>query len=288
MSEETVSRKNELPLCGGSGNRKLHACASAGGIKEEMFGFLAIIGISISLTLFRVFAPRDPRAEEVVDNGNRLPYGVAGAIMWMIGVTVAVGGFFLFYWANRYWASFDQKAELILHPPSIIWCFAPGFAALLIPWLSVLWLLRRFNYVGQAAAIVAQGNDKINVNGEKVMHGLGWLVVLPIFLLTVPEIPAHLSVVNDQVRVAHYGHIKPNIYPLAEAKKAWWVDGYVLRDGSFKSKPDLLIDFADGRRLRATAMSDGGAPPPQRLVDLVLSHTGLHPTHVRTEDEVPK
>jgi hypothetical protein len=148
---------------------------------------------------------------------------------------------------------------------------------------------RRFDYAGQAADIVAQGNAKINVNGERVMHGLGWFVILPILLFTVPEIPAHLSVINNQVRVTHYGHIKPDVYPLADARKAWWVDGYILRDGTFKSSPDLLIDFADGRRFRATAMSDGGDPPPQQLVNLLLSLTpGLDPIRVRTESAIPK
>ena len=66
------------------------------------------------------------------------------------------------------------------------------------------------------------------------------------------------------------------------------MDGYLLRDGTFKSSPDLLIDFADGRRFRATAMSDGGDPPPQQLVDLLLSHAGLDPTHVHTEDGIPR
>ena len=149
--------------------------------------------------------------------------------------------------------------------------------------------LIRFDYAGQAADIVAQGNAKINVNGERVMHGLGWFVILPILLFTVPEIPAHLSVINNQVRVTHYGHIKPDVYPLADARKAWWVDGYILRDGTFKSSPDLLIDFADGRRFRATAMSDGGDPPPQQLVNLLLSLTpGLDPIRVRTESAIPK
>jgi hypothetical protein len=254
-----------------------------------MTGFFAILGVSIGLALFRVLAPRNLKAEEVVDNGKRLPYGVAGVLMWVIGIAVAVGGFFLFFGANRLWASLDKNSALTIHPPSVIWCFAPGFAALVIPWLSILWLLRRFDYAGQAADIVAQGNAKINVNGERVMHGLGWFVILPILLFTVPEIPAHLSVINNQVRVTHYGHIKPDVYPLADARKAWWVDGYILRDGTFKSSPDLLIDFADGRRFRATGMSDGGDPPPQQLVNLLLSLTpGLDPIRVRTESAIPK
>jgi hypothetical protein len=252
-----------------------------------MTGFFAILGVSIGLALFRIFAPRDLKAEEVVDNGKRLPYGVAGALMWAIGIAVAVGGFFLFYGANRLWASLDHS-ELTIHPPSVVWCFAPGFAALLLPYLSILWLLRRFDHAGQAADIVAQGNAKINVNGERVMHGLGWFVILPILLFTIPEIPAHLSVINNQVRVTHYGHIRPDVYRLADARKAWWVEGYILRDGTFKSSPDLLIDFADGRRFRATAMSDGGDPPPQRLVNLLLSLASLDPTHVHTEDGIPK
>jgi MFS family permease len=252
-----------------------------------MKGFFVIIAISIAFSLFRRWAPRDEQAEAVVDNGKRLPFGAAGACMWIAAIVIAAGGFFLLYGANRLWASWDKQALLILYPPSVIWCFAPGFAAMLLPYFLVLWSLRKLDYAGQAAEIVAKGNAKINVDGERVMGWLGWIVVLPIFLFTIPAIPTHLSVESDAVRVTHYAHIAPEVFSFADARSAWFVDGYALRDGMFKSDPDLIIDFVNGRRFRATAMSDGGDPPSPQLVSDLLARISLQPNHVQTEKDIP-
>jgi hypothetical protein len=208
--------------------------------------------------------------------------------MWLLGLVVAVGGYSLFYELNSWWASRDSGALMQIMPTRVIWCFAPGFGALLVPWLATLWLLRRFGYAGQAEEIVIKGNQKMGANGERIMKGLGWGVVLPIALFTVPAIPIHMSVMNDEVRVTHYGHLAPVVYEFKDAKQAYWIDGYNLRDGSFQAQPDLLIDFADGRRLDASAVGDGGSVPSQQLVDLLLTKSQLTPVEVKTSDDIPK
>jgi hypothetical protein len=248
-----------------------------------------VVGIALPLAYaaFRRWAPRDLAAEAVPDDGRRLPYGAAGACMWALGITLAVGGFFLLKGANHLWASHDHATALTIYPTSVIWCFLPAFAALSIPWLGTIWLLRRFGYAAQAAEIIANGNAKMNCNGERVMHWLGWGIVAPIAVFTLAAVPMHLSLYTDSIRVTHYAHLTPEVFSLADARRAYTVDGYSLRGGSFQTRPDLLIDFADGRRFKATVMSDGGDPPPEELVVELLAQTKLQPTHIRSIDDIP-
>jgi MFS family permease len=248
--------------------------------------FAVSFAVPLVFSVFRRWAPRDRLAETVNDDGRRLPYGVAGACMWFLGVLIAFGGFFLLRLANRVWGSLDHQATLSVYPVAAIWAFLPGFAALTLPWLTTLWLMRRFGYAVQAAEIVAKGNEKMNLDGERVMHGLTWGVVLPVGLLTVMAIPMHLAVTHDEVRVTHYAHLSPEIFPFADARRAFSVDGNFLRDGRFQSHPDLVLCFADGRRLSANAVGDGGSTPSKELVDLLLGRTGLEAVHVKTVDEV--
>jgi hypothetical protein len=239
--------------------------------------------LPVVYSLFRRYAPRDPQAESVEDDGRRLPYGAAGACMWALGLLIAVGGFYGLAGINRLWGSFDQQSILRIYPTKFIWAFAPGFAALLLPWLITLWGLRRLGYKAQAAEIVLEGNKKVGWNGERVMHWLGWGVVAPIVAFTIAAIPMHLSVLPDSVRVTHYAHVRPEVFYFVDATQAYAIDGYYLRDGSFERHPDLLIDFADGRRLSANAVGDGGTVPSQQLVNTLLERTGLQAVHVKTE-----
>ena len=249
--------------------------------------FLVVLAVFLSFTLFRRFAPRNSAEEHVADNGRRLPYGVAGACMWFLGIAIAIGGFFALRTANHLWSLPDHNTLCIAYPPQVIWMFLPGFAALAIPWVFALWLLRRFGYAGQAAEIVENGNQKGGFNCERVMKWLIWIIVVPIGLFTLPAIPMHLAVKSDQALLTHYGHIFPDRFYFSDARHAYWVEGYYVRDGRFTVQPDLLITFADGRRLHANAVGDGGSIPSSQLVKLLLVRTKLTAITVKTEHDIP-
>jgi len=250
--------------------------------------FLVVITIPLVFSLFRRWAPRDLSIEQVEDDGRRLPYGVAGTCMWILAILIAVGGFYALYGANRLWASFDNDAVLSVYPDSAIWCFLPGFATMLIPWITTLWLLRRFSYAAQAAEIVTKGNAKMNVNGERVMHWLAWGILLPIAIFTLPAIPMHLTIDDNAVKVTHYRHVSPDVFKFTDARDAYLVDGYALRDGTFKSQKDLIIRFADGKQLSANAVGDGGSEPSEELISNLLSRCHLNAIEVKTSDDIPK
>ena len=194
--------------------------------------FLVVLAVTLAFALFRRFAPRNPAEEHVADNGRRLPYGVAGACMWLLGIAIAVGGFFALRTANHLWSHPYQDALFVAYPPQVIWMFLPGFAAVAIPWVFTLWLLRRFGYAGQAAEIVENANQKGGFNCERVMKWLIWIIVVPIGLFTLPAIPMHLAVKSDQALLTHYGHIFPNRFYFSDARRAYWVEGHYVRVGS--------------------------------------------------------
>jgi len=84
----------------------------------------------------------------------------------------------------------------------------------------------------------------------------------------------------------HYASLKPEVFSYSDIIRLTTVDGYKLRDGSFKAHKDLLIEFNDGRRLNANAVGDGGSEPSAEVIQVILDKTGLAPDEVHTKDEI--
>jgi hypothetical protein len=105
-------------------------------------------------------------------------------------------------------------------------------------------------------------------------------------VLTVLAIPIHLSIDSSDARLGRFGSLQEEVFPFNQAQKATLVDGYKDANGDFHSQRDLLIDFNDGRRLRANQVGDGGTNADPRAVDLLLSRTGLTPEHTSTLSEI--
>jgi hypothetical protein len=252
--------------------------------------YVVIPVVSIVFALLRRYAPA-PKSKFASFNYEQrqipkpLPTGVIGAFMWTIGICLLLT-FFAFKAANHYWAAMDRDTVLHLYPTAVLWCFFPGFAALSIPWPFTVWLLRRMGRTDEADAIEEDSNQKAGINSFVVMKWLSFGLVAPIGILTVLAIPMHLSIGNHEARLGRYASIVENVFPLDQAKKATYVDGIRYRDGSFHPQKDLLVDFQDGRRLRANAVGDGGTDADPRAIKLLLDGTGLQPQHVSTADDI--
>ena len=65
------------------------------------------------------------------------------------------------------------------------------------------------------------------------------------------------------------------------------IDGYRLRDGSFNTSKDIVVDFANGRRLRGNAVGDGGTDVEDQIVRLFVIKTGLEPGFAQTVEDIP-
>jgi len=251
---------------------------------------LVPVVIVIVLSLFRRIAPPQSRMENWRYDQRQvpepLPTGVIGGAMWALGIGFALT-FFLLRDANRLWAKADGPSVLTLYATPWIWCFVPLFSALAIPWPLTVWYLRRVGRKDEADSIADAADLKGGVDSFRVMKWLGIGLAGPIAFFTMLAIPIHLSIGDSEARLGHYASIRAERFSFSEARRATLIDGYRLRDGSFQPAKDLVIDFADGRRLRGNAVGDGGTDVEERVVQLLLDRTGLRPAHVQAIEDIP-
>ena len=245
---------------------------------------------SLILALFRRMAPPRFRATErsYVDSQKPepLPTGIVGSAMWAVGIGLALL-FFVLRGLNTWWASLDGPCILTQYPTPFIWCFFPGFAAIAIPWPLTVWYLRRVGRWEEADAIEDDSDLKGGANTFRIMKWLSIGLVGPIAFFTLLAIPIHLSISDSEVRVGHYASRQTERFPLSQARRLTIVDGYRLKDGSFRQAKDVIIDFADGRRLRGNQVGDGGTSVRDDVTQFLLTKTGLTPERALTMDDIP-
>ena len=243
--------------------------------------FLVPIAIALAFALFRRMAP--PRARmaghryDETQAPEPLPPGVIGAAMWSVGMALAML-FFVLRGANHLWASLEGPSLLTQYAPQFIWCFLPGFAALSIPWPLTVWYLRRVGRWEEADSIQDTIDSKGGFDSFRLMKWLCIGLVSPIAVFTLLAVPIHLSITDAEVRVGHYASLRPEMFPLKDARRMTVVESYTLK-GSHAHK-----DFADGRRLRGSQVGDGGTSVQIDVMQLLIAKTGLTPRYSSTAD----
>ena len=246
--------------------------------------------IVLALYLFRRFAPApapstDKWNLETAQELNRLPSGVIGGMMCSI-VAMLASSAFLLRWLNHVWASFDGPSLATYYAPTAYWWFFPLFSALAVPWPLTIWLLKRFGRQDEADAMADRSNQDSGINTYFILKWMSFGIAAPIGILTLFAIPVHLSLTSTEARVGHYARWSSETFPYAQARRATIVAGRRERDGSLYPHRDLLIDFADGRRLDANAAGDGGSVVAQSTVDMLLRRTGLAPAFADTSEDI--
>jgi hypothetical protein len=247
--------------------------------------------VVVMMALFRRIAPGRERAAhhryDERQDPEPLPTGAVGAAMWSLGIVLALS-FFVLRGANRRWAHLEGPAILTQFATQAIWCFFPGFAALAVPWPLTVWYLRRRGRWEEADSIEDESDRRGGgVESYQVMKWLSFGLVCPIAFFTLLAIPIHLSITDSEVRVGHYASWRPEKFEFKDARRLTVIEGYRIRDGEFKPAKDLVIDFADGRRLRGNAVGDGGTSIRDDVMNLLLEKIGLTPGHARTLEEIP-
>ena len=256
--------------------------------------------IVLVLALFRRMAPSrsrtaDRQYEDRLYEDRRyddyqapepLPTGLISGTMWTLGLAFGLT-FFLLRGANHRWAAADGPAILTLYDTPWLWFFFPFFAALTLPWPLTVWYLRKVGRRDEADNICDNADLRGGMDSFKVMKWLGIVLVGPIAVATLLAIPIHLSIGLSEARLGHYAALHSERFSFREATRATLVDGYRLRDGSFRRSRDVVIDFSDGRRLHGNAVEDDGTDVQESVVQLLLARTGLHPSHVQTMEDIP-
>jgi len=158
---------------------------------------------------------------------------------------------------------------------------------LAIPWPFTVWYLRKVGRWEEADSIEDAADEKGRANSFKIMKWMSIGLAAPIGVFTVLAIPIHLSITDSAVKVGHYASFRSDVFPFNQARRATVIDGYKLRDGSLQPARDLIIDYADGRRLRGNQVGDGGTSIPDDVMQLLIAKTGLTPEHAETADDIP-
>ncbi len=109
---------------------------------------------------------------------------------------------------------------------------------------------------------------------------MAWGVAFPIAVASVLAVPIHLSIDAKEVRVGHFARFRPEIFELSEARSAVLTE---TRGGKRGTTINLTVYFADGRRLEANAVADGGESADPKAVRLLLRNTGLTPERAGAE-----
>jgi hypothetical protein len=247
----------------------------------------------VSALIFRFFrriAPPRSRLKdwkyETQQAPEPLPTGVVGGAMWALAIGFALA-FFPLRAANRSCASLDGPAILTVYAPQSLWCFLPLFGALAVPWPVTVWWLRRVGRKDEADGIEDDADRKGGADCFRLMKWMSIGLVGPIAFFTILAIPIHLSIGESEARLGHYAALHSERFLFSEAQRATVIDGYRLRDGTFRAARDIVIDFSDGRRLSGNAVGDGGTNVRDDVVQLLLAKTGLHPEHAQTVQDIP-
>jgi hypothetical protein len=244
--------------------------------------FLVPIAIALAFALFRRMAP--PRARlaghryDESQTPEPLAAGVIGGAMWSLGIALAML-FFVLRGANHLWASLEGRSLLTQYAPQVYWCFLPGFAAVSIPWPLTVWYLRRVGRWEEADSIQDASDSKGGFDSFRIMKWLSIGVVGPIAVFTLLAVPIHLSITDSEVRVGHYASLHPDIFLLNGAKSVIIVDECKPQGGHGHETRDMIVEFADGRRLRGNQVGDGGTSVRNDVVQLLIDKTGLTPRY---------
>ena len=149
-----------------------------------------------------------------------------------------------------------------------------------LPWPLTVWYLRRVGRWEEADSIQDASDSKGGFDSFRIMKWLSVGVVGPIAIFTLLAVPIHLSITDSEVRVGHYASFRPDIFPLNDARSLTIVDVQKLQGNRSHQAKDVIVEFADGRRLRGNQVGDGGTSVRNDVVQLLIDKTGLTP---RTE-----
>jgi hypothetical protein len=129
----------------------------------------------------------------------------------------------------------------------------------------------------EADSVQDASDSKGGFDTFRIMKWLSIGVVGPIAVLTLLAVPIHLSITDSEVRVGHYASFRPDIFPLNDARSLTIVDVHELKGDRSHQTKDVIVEFADGRRLRGTSVRND-------VMQLLIDKAGLTPRYSSTTE----
>ncbi len=249
------------------------------------------LAVGIAFALFRRYLrPRTPPSEEPLDMvalGERYRTTV-----WVVGLAEAVSvllvGYFTYrlcLWGNQALARADGQGEFTLLPQNDIWIFFPGFLALTTPWEVVRFFWKSFGDRQEMKIYESWGNQKMGFDGPRVLRWMILILAGPIGVFTILALPMHKTLQNDQILDRGFASLRPTIHRYVDASAVAQVEGYRLKDGTWRRRQELLIKFA-GNAVWESSFSGDDIPLPDGLAQFVGEKTQLPVQSAQTQDDL--
>ncbi len=213
---------------------------------------------------------------------------LVGAAMVLVGAAIALGIHSILVNLNRFFAATDGPSDFVLLPQTAIWWFLPGFAALCLAWEITL---GAWSLVGNAKDVALYNywtTATAGFDSTRVLRIMTVVIVLPIGILTALEVPAHVTLGNEEIRMRGYGFSSAKTYRYRDARSMTIIEGFRNRDGTLVRRAGVLLDFSDGRRWSSADIGDFKPTVDQGLVDFLTTKTGLKPQYAETESDIPR
>jgi hypothetical protein len=215
---------------------------------------------------------------------------------WLFPVCmVAVGILFAWathsglVWLNRYLAERESPDALQLLPQSAIWWFFPGFAALTFAYELTLQLWSIFgsgdanSYSDWTNLKTARTSSWGRIDYRKSLRWLSLLVAAPIGFFTVLALPMHASLGTDSIDDCGYAFATCKIYPYSAARRVTLIQGFRVRDGSFRARAGAVVDFDGNRRWSSAGIGNFRHDVDSSLLQILQAKTRLPIQSAETE-----
>jgi hypothetical protein len=261
---------------------------------------LVPIVVLLSLAYFRKRFPiggreLDSRKIEELDERFSSVKWIPVLCMVLVGFLFVIGTHAALAGLNRFLAVKDDPGAIHLLPQTAIWWFFPGFGALALSWEITLQLWSFCGYRKLANLYNDWSNVTTTMGGwgahgmdsRKILRILSLVVALPIFLFTVLALPMHASVGQQSIVDCGYAFKPCQSYPLRDARRITSIKGFRTKNGDFKTRAGLVVDFEDGRRWSSAEWDDWHQRIDPVLAQVLEGRTGLPIETADTEEEIP-
>ena len=113
-------------------------------------------------------------------------------------------------------------------------------------------------------------------------------IVLPTGIFTVLARPMHTTLHEDDMRIRRYARLAAHHYHYSDARRLSVIKGMRLRDGTFKNRAAIEVDFADGPRWSSADNRDFSHFVDPDLFVFLQPKTGLPIVETDTREDSPR
>jgi hypothetical protein len=245
---------------------------------------------NITATMARLNANLQGQSRDELDARFSTTGWIFYPCMVALDVVFGFATYAVLRWINRYLAFAGGKTAFAILPEAAAWWILPLFAVLAFGFEMTLqvWSLfsadeaNLFGYWSDLNIVLRGLPVRTDFPVRDVLRRMGWLIVLPVGVLTVLGLPVRASVRKDDISVCGYAFTHREVLPYSLARRLTIVQGYAPGEG-----PGIVLDFTNGRRWSSARGRGYAIGVDPAMADFLTKRTGLPMNFVRREADIP-